>query len=115
MGVCAPLPTTGARIRHCSRAQNKLDGKGRKMPRWQRHEENYSFVQSTSRNHRGDDSSSLRHQGSWASHAVREANADSPKRKRSGGTPYQGHYSDGDAGGSFALHTQRYCTERILR
>ena len=80
------------------------------MPRWRRHEENYSFVQSTSRNHRGADSSSLRNQGSQpsrASHAVREADADSPERERSGGTPHQGHYSDGDAGGSFALHAQR--------
>jgi len=41
------------------------------------YEENYSFVRSTSRGHRGDDSTSLRSHDH--DHAMREADADSPR------------------------------------
>jgi hypothetical protein len=46
---------------------------------------------------------------------VREADADALKRERSGGEHHQGHDSDVDAGGLFALHARRFYTDlRII-
>src|SRR5437588_11261053 len=71
------------------------------------YEENHAFVRTTSRDHRDDDSTSLRRHGR---HPVREANAGSLRRNPCDDAG-QGHYSDGDRRGLFALHARRFETD----
>jgi hypothetical protein len=65
------------------------------------------FVRSTSRDHRGDDSTSLRNHDH--DHAVREADAES--RGRRSGVFRHGHDKDGDDGRLLALHARRFYTD----
>jgi len=77
--------------------------------------ENHSFVRSTSRDHRRDDSSSLRRHGSHTSNAVREANADSLRRETRHDVRH-GQDNNSNSGGVFALHPRRFYTDwRIVR
>ena len=77
------------------------------------YEDNHAYVRSTSRDHRGGDSTSLRRHGRHGRHgrhAVREADSDSPGLEWSGAYRH-GHDNDGDDGGLFALHARRFYTD----
>jgi len=69
--------------------------------------ENHCFARSTGRNHRDDDTARLRRNGRYA---VREADADSSKRARSG-EYRQSHDKNCDETGLFALYARRFYTD----
>jgi hypothetical protein len=90
-----------------ARGKTTLTKKAQKCHAGRRYEENHSFVRRISRDHRSDDSTSLRKSDRPAVR-VRDADADSPKRNRSGD---YGADKDGNDGGLFALHARRIYTD----
>jgi hypothetical protein len=96
------------------RRSSKLDEKCLRHHAGRRYEEILSFVRGPSRDHRSDDSTSLRKQGGHD--PVRKAYSASSNRDRSEGCPYHSQDKDGDDRRLFALDGRRhYADLRIVR